>query len=1164
MFNAKEWLVVMLLARGLLVPDGRMLFQYRLSTAEYLEVREVLRAAAHQSADGSEFLDAREVCALLVLYAAEWWRRDYGGGAWAWTPIFETFIPRGWVIPPQSRTHAVIRGIGYWHHLPGSESKRFFGVVVAHGGLPMRLIAQGSGKVRAVLSSALRLALRYRWDEVSVQDAIAERGMELVPALRHEEIYLLMAQMVIVVMELRREFELTGVSNPIRALDAQDAGWRERFPLALDDDSAQHLLSGLVQEAAQVIDTAGASGEFRVERLLRDLGNDRFELSSWIRHPPTMPTDIIASNFGATSDAVPRYFTVDAQVIERQALCDGRQTLGAAESTVSLMARHPHWRGDDACHEHLLFLRSIAGDLNEVAMAAPGGAALSPDDLLVFVQRDEQLVLVSTGNARIPEEEAVVVCALDYRVELDGHGSLVRPLGGCEIKGVELRVVAVKGDVRIVAEGVTFRVRTAQAIAPPDQYVWEGRRLPYPVGPWPIFLGTPKLFRYTADGERSRVNVAQLRWQSTGASGPVTVDAAQARGPVDVWLLEDGERSTRFRMMVVAPEARIAFTSGGNEREGSLRFAGWDQAEVAVLSEACVWTAHRSAHDLRIDLEVQAVPPQSVALRVKWPGSAREARLQVPFPATGGRFFDAQGRAMQKGATLSLHSLPGARLRVFDHNPQAPKKYRLRLSLELARVASGPRIPLESEHEVALQRDGTGETRLIDLKSPIQRLMALSDELDATVSMTLVAGTSPINRLRVTRYDAHLVKEGSTWRLSEEDLSRLDISSVERLGLSADPIASATGTTVALEQNHSVGVSTALWSADSLDLRQGPWLLYPTAESPAQFRPVIWSRTADPELEACEMSPACPLGEAMRLSDTDRRMAEIGVVVDAMCLDFQHASWTLLERNLTALRHLPLSSLDVCRVIAGHPAASVACAMRLTCSDAELVQWVRRMRVELGLVWELTSMRMWRSAALQIRPYYEALLGQELAGQVFPGFFASRVQVLSAEMPALMVPIHRTLLNIGAAPSEPLIEASRQIAKSVATLGDALWRGSESMAQKLLFRAHSAELDWPNLGLTQDALGAFHKVASPETLRKVTTALGRMFWLQPDFKVDVANMPVVCALWSVTEAPIDWWKKKDKSLALKRVRGFDPLWFEAAYQQGILMCLAAGLEPADA
>lgn len=1165
MLPAQGWLRQMFAARQLEQPDGRMLFQYRLSQVEYGAAREVLRALSSGDLHDSAFLRDRDTCALFVMYAAEWWKREYAGGAWRWTPIVQSFAPVDSVIPPMERTHAIIRGISYWRHLPGSEGKKYFGVLVAHGGLPMRLISTGGGKVSAVLSSALRLALRYRWDEPSIQVAIAERADELSHHLRHEEIFSLMARMVSTVVELKREFALTGVTNPVSLLDAKDASWRDRFPLAVDDAVAQQLLVGLVQEASQQSPSVG-SGEFRVERLLREAGHGVFELTSLVRHPPIIESDVLASVFGIRADDVPRYFTIDVQVDDRQPLCNGRQILGADSASVSLTARHPQWRGAAACQEHVVHFRGPDGDLTEGPVAIPGGVAISPDEPWIFVRRDEQLVLASAGNARVPEDEAVVVCPQGSKIDLGGTGAVVRPLGHCAFNATQLDVVSIAGDVRIVSETTSHRVRTGQTTAAPAQYVWEGRRLPYQALPWPVFLGPPKLYRYSADGERSRVNLAQLQWYVGGQTDQRIADAAHARGPLDVWLVEDGERQVRFRLIVLDATARIAFASGVTESEGAITLIGWRNADVTVRDDSCEWTTSRSVDSVRVDMVVKGPPPQSATLLVKWPGSVREARLPLPFPATGGRFFDRRGDPIPRDATLSLQNIVGARLRVFDHNPQAPKKYKVRLTLDVPQ-GSGRTPRLESEHEVVLQPDGTGELRLIDLQTPIQRLMSFSDELDASVCASLYAGTTSLTRIHVTRYDATLVKDGATWRLSEDDLALLDADSLKRVHLCAHPITHAAGTTADVDQSEFEGAATGLWSVVPLKSEQAPWLLFPTADSIVQFRPVLWTPTAEFSEGTIEAGASCALGQAMKVGDPENRVALISQVVSDMSLDFAHPSWALLERNLAALRHLPLTCLDAWRVIARSPMAAVACVLRIGCSESELAQLVRRLRDEVGLVWELASMGVWSDAAKRIKPYYTHLLGEELCGQVFPSFLRSRVTLLATELPALALPIHLTLLDAGVEPTQELIDAMRQISGSGVRLADDLWKGPDSLAQRLLLRAHSAEADWPNPGLAQDALTAFQGAMSAEMVRKVLSHAKDLLWLpagQTDRKSDVANVPVVCALWSVAAAPLDWWQRKEKSLALKRIRAFDPLWFEAAYKQAVLICLAFGIkQPPD-
>ena len=1160
MVSAKDWLVGMLGKRGLQSPDGRMLFKYRLVKEEYLAARDVLRQLWQTSTSASEFLGSRATCGLFVLYASEWWRREYVGGPWRWTPIVQSFALPNETLSTQDRTEALIRGIHHWRHLPGSEGKKYFGVLVAHGGLPLCLIAQGGSKVRAVLSSALKLALRYRWDQAGIEQAITERAIELSQPLRHREIYALMARIVVVILELRNDFSLAGVTNPTAVLDAKEPHWRDRFPLSLDETATHQLLTGLVDEAAQQ-NTLVTANSFRVERRLREISDGSFEISSSVRHPTEMQSDVFASVLGMDAEAIPRYFTVDVQLEDRQPLCDGRQVLGSVIATVNLAPRHPQWKGPESCKEHLLHVCSPAGELTDGALSIPGGNAVSLDDPWIFTQRDEQFVLVSTGSVRLPEPDALIVCTARWHIELSGPGAKVKPLGKCTGFENDLHVFEVRGDVRIVGDGTTFRLRTGQATQAPDQLAWEGRRLTFQTSSLPVFTGMPSLNRYSAEGTRTRILPAQLKWFVGGRPDCEVVDPARASGPMDVWLMDGEERQVRFRLAILDSAARVSFKSGKSEREGAVDFVGWGAAQLSVDSEVIDWSCTSTASGKQLQLLVAQQPPQTFVALAKWPGSPLEARFTMPFPATGGRFFGADGEALVQDAVLPLHAMQGARFRVFDHNPQTPKRYKVRLTLNSS-PGIGDAVRLESEHEVFLDRDGKGEVRLIDLQDPVQRLMGFSDELDASICASLHVGLAQLCRIHIHRYAAAMECSPKEARLSEDVLARLDLETLARIELCAHAFTFAGDQPFIVKQSVSDGTPTGVWKTGDLDAKRAPWLLVPTAGSSLQFRPALWLPAPATEEAISMETPRCPLGEAMAVAEADERFVRLTEVIAEMTSDFFHVSWSLLEQNLTALRHLPLASFDSWRAVALSPAASVACALRLTCPDTDLVGLIRQLRDELGLVWELTSMMLWSETARRLRLFYAQTLGEDLCLQVYPGFYKVRAMLLSTELPGLSLPIQLTLLDAGVQPTAEVINGMRKVSMPWKGMADELWSGPDSLIQKLLLRAHSSETSWPNFNLSAQAIEAFSDTASVELGRKAAAHLKEWLWLsdgRADHRRDVANIPVICALWSVAEVPPEWWESRDKALALKRIRGFDPLWFEAAYRQALLVFLAAGI-----
>lgn len=178
-----EWLTKLLKIRNI-NPDGRLLFAYDLNYDEYIQLRQEL-ADTMADADGIETLAAKSLGrarltappAAFVLYAAEWWKHDYAGGVWDWGPIIESLGggSDSFTSSPQLRSEFVARGLAFWHLSPLNKGKRFIGSVVVNGGIPTRLLAQGSGSIAVVLSQVLKLAGRYRWGQGQISQAVSER-----------------------------------------------------------------------------------------------------------------------------------------------------------------------------------------------------------------------------------------------------------------------------------------------------------------------------------------------------------------------------------------------------------------------------------------------------------------------------------------------------------------------------------------------------------------------------------------------------------------------------------------------------------------------------------------------------------------------------------------------------------------------------------------------------------------------------------------------------------------------------------------------------------------------------------------------------------------------------------------------------------------------------
>lgn len=1151
--NPDKWLAEFIQSRGLSRPDGRMLYGYRLNNDEYVNLRSTLSFAADFGSLDDVARRIRGFSALFVLYASEWWRREYDGGAWRWQPIIQSFGGNPEEFAANNRSDTVMTGFAFWGHRPSGEGKKFFGSIVAHGGLPLKFIAHGGGKFASIMGHTLRLADRYSWDVIQIAQAAAERGDELPESLQRIEIYELIARMVASVLEIKQEYRLSGVADPVSLLNEQDSGWRQRFPLPLDDEAAQALLSGLVKEAAKHTATAFSS-IFSVERMLQSVGDDRYSLISTFLCPQTLETDLLANVFGISGDRLPRYFSIDSIVSNRAPLADGRQLLGTQTPSISLTMRRQSWTGREACVEHSLVLTSPHGDLRDSPLSIPGGGELFLDEPWIFVSRDGKNKLVATGGARVPEEEALVTLPEGWTANSSSEPSTIVPLGYCDFGDRQLSLVRIQGVVELDNGDQKYRIRTSQVAGNPEEYAWDGRRILFPSTPPAIYVGIPKLYRFNSEGDRSRVPTADLEWFVAGSNIRIE-DPNSARGPVDVYLSRDGERVSRFRQVIIDSSAQIKLSSGETTSQGSISLEGWGCNDLSLTNPSQLHaeiTQIGAGFDIR--MTAGDLPPEDVIIDMHWARCAKEVRLRLPFPCAGGRFLDSTGNTLRDGIKLTLQQLTGARLRIFDRNPQQPKRYEVTMTLRGSQ--------LKENKTVELKRDGSAEIRLIDLQKNIETLMSFSDSLDAIIDVSLSVGGSRNCSISLSRYECSLEHQPGGLGFSSAVLEDMDVEKLGNVKLHASPMTSMNGDGVVLEQTVSEGVLTGFWELESLDPNKSPWLIFPDEKSSIYFRPTVWAPKASEKAADVIEATRCPLASAMMIGNQEDREGLIVDILEEMAHDFNHRSWALLDHLWTQFHHLPLCSLDVFRVMGTNPNLAVAIMLRSQLPEEDLFQLSKKLRDELGLVWELTTIDMWRNAVKKFWKYWLALLKIEAnaAKPVFDIVLASRLQGLSESVNSLKLTLDFIVYEASSKKSAELANLWDAAERDQLIAAKHLWAGGDSLGNTLLFLAHAQDT-WPDKDDTrsffESAWEGFVTAADSRTKNIIGPIAKTLFWIRPgDFKLPVANAPILCALWASTGAGQDWWSKPERRLALRKLRAFDPIWFEHAFRQTMAACLS--------
>lgn len=1162
----EAWFQSFLERRELTRPDGRMLFSYRTTNDEYATLRGLLGETLAALRGAPWTLRTSRECACFVLYAAEWWRREYSGGPWRWKHILDSIGRQPYRLDVLERTTAVEVGLRTWGHRPSGQGKKYLGAIVAQGGLPLQLVARGDGSIARLLMRGTRQAQLYGWDGQRLEGFFQAHELELVQHLRDEEIHRLLASVVTTVLALRQDHELAGVSNPVEVLDRQQPDWRTLFPIVVEEDhAAEALLVGLVREAAREV-AAGAVYPVTATRMLQTVADEAsFQLVTTVEMPSSVSLGALQSAVGLGADGIPQAFSLDLVGTQRIPLAEARQLLGSGVQTVIVSGRSRLLKGDDNVRELRFVVRSKGMDLH-APVAIPGGDELDEAQPWVFVERDGAWMLAGVGACRVAEEKCLVALPPAGQLRpLDVDTTVARR---CALAagGIQRLLYELTGQAEAEIDAAVFAVRARQTAGLSEQLIWRGQREPYQSEPFPIYRGVPTLYRVGDDGMPIRVHDRQIVW-TTATRNPQRVEQPRAHvGPIDAWLTADGVRVRRFRMVLLPEQAKLRFRSGSDDRSGAIEWQSWGLANLDV-SAAVSANQERAAGVVRVNLSADARPPAWVSFQLSWACSPFTLRLTLPFPASGARFALSTGEELGKGCAVPVTRMAGVRLLVIDRNPERPQKYKLVAELDsgATRMGARPRV----EQPIAVSADGCGELRLLDIEASLAGLLCQSDLLDAKLSLRVQTGANKLAELNVSRYDVDLERQEQVAALTTAQLQTLGIDQLRAVKLHAVPLLQAEFVERELQQAESAGVPTARWDLSALRPAGSPWLVVPASDSSLIVRPMLY-RLRDEDASAAVLGTLCPLAQAMAIGEAEDRFNALDAAVAAMAEDYDHPSWKLIGRQYMALSHLPLSTLDYWRALARSPAGSLAVLLKLS---HEMARLAMRMRDELGVVWELTPGAALGDALDRLRSSWSRQLGPGQDSTVTTVTQQIFRQLATSEA-SLADQVELTLFQSGMGRTERLDQLFLDVRAGAGSLAQKLWSGQESLLQRFLLRTHVDDEFWPGFGLTDSLV---HKLQEqyPQTLSQLVAVCGRnvqrLFWLPTlgqqgpharNLKQDVANVPMLCGLLSQLADDARAWWTPDEISQIRQLRAFAPAWFEEACRIGGLMALSARSLPA--
>ncbi|MER2626313.1 MAG: STY4851/ECs_5259 family protein, partial [Accumulibacter sp.] len=577
-----KWQGRFLRQRGLDYPTGRPLYTYRVTGTEFSDLEAMMREYIEFWLRTVTLGDvARDIACfppLFVLYAAEWWRRNYDGTGFAWEPIVSALGASAETWTPAQRGECVKKGLQGWQlPLANLHGLRYLGSIAFQGGLPMQLLSSAQGPIGGILKRVLKLAGGGGTDATEILKWIKSLSHFLPNSYRQNEVFVLLTEVVLTVLRLKQKANLTNGADVVRELDRAVKRWRDWFPFPIDDDQAIELFKLAI--GVPVDHQLHRHQAIFVERWMVTTDQASFQLRAETVLPEFLGSAPLAQLFGLEPEKLSRTLTLRFPSGEQAMDVSLRRLAG--QDRYRIERRTLDRQGDVAAADHTMLLLLTTGEARHKEVAR--GEALDPELPWVFEQGADSAStcrLMCQGSGAITGFQGLICVPHDWTVRPDAGAS-----ADCkgQLSGSARTVWTIRGAIRIDScDGLHYRVRCGQAAATDDRFELRGQRY------WDLFehpavafRGVPKLYQVCENGLDSPAQ-GTIAWRVSGARA--AQNAENIAGPVSAIWPAQGETKWRTRVILLPAQATMVVEPGADPSTGALRFANWG----ALLMKDCV------------------------------------------------------------------------------------------------------------------------------------------------------------------------------------------------------------------------------------------------------------------------------------------------------------------------------------------------------------------------------------------------------------------------------------------------------------------------------------------------------------------------------------------------------------------------------------------------
>lgn len=966
--KAKAWINEFLFVRGLIGgPDSSPLYQYHVTDEEYTEIPAILRQSIPdiESPSYSGYWSA-----VFCLFVAEKYRREYDGTnlGWSWSG-FEK--PLSIELPSRLHSEIVKKGLEFWKRpiRQRTNGYDYLGSLFDEGGLPWRLIksnTHGFGRaVRGAVSSYYRVK-QFGGDVVSV---VADYSNHFPQTFRTHDKYLLIASIVDWLMDLAEAHPISTVDNPADYLDEKAPEWRKQSPLPVSEGNARNLINEWLKDA----------GRSRSEKKRLEADEKNFTCEHWLKGsyenwkietevflPAEVEIELEGHSIQSTRLEI-AFYEGDT-LLKRSGIAHGKVSDDRSRIVVKINSRAiPVIRSRPELPLTVQFL-SNGHRIHAVYFE---GSELDYNSLpMVFLEDGDQLKLASTASVVVPASHAIVRIPESFDVEA---GAEYRVLGNDPSAG---EWVDICSDATLLGQGskVILRFDPLARITKPSL---TGIVALYDTLPNLVYRGWPSLKSIGFEGNQD------CRLFANGV--PVQFDHQQNEvGSFYLSALgESGEILLRRKIGVIPRDLRVMSVPASSNSSARIILRSSRKLSVKLVGDSIRSEAQGTSDGYVITMESktgQRLPEKVQVAIVDSIDPGEPVILRLPYPKTGVQLFDDAGTEV-KGGLISLDQLIEMSMTL---TPKTDTREQFFVSLELV----CPHLPNFRRHYPFTVNSQAQRISLYAFQEDIQQMLGTTSNQDAFVRVS-VETDRILKQLNIVRYDARLEGPSAIGKLEVvTDTLSEPAGSVRVSGMRLDD---PRAFPVEVPERSSQGVGMGVFEIPPKMMKNGPWLLFPPAESSVKFRPTVW---VTEDSASTSEAHASTLHSAAKTFHPTHNPHVFDQVIAAMAEDSLHSGWDYLRALKDQYGTLPLSAFESWRALANNNSATAAAVFRLEFDP----EFCRRLSNELAVIWEAVSIDVWikvRAAQLQF------LVDQGIAEDFAEKLVEDRITSVSSTIPCL-------------------------------------------------------------------------------------------------------------------------------------------------------------------